>query len=194
MKLDHSLVALVVAVSIVPSLSMAVSNTQVVTDVRAFQSVIWKRLEGANWVLDGKRDAPRIVYVITDPNCVWCHRFWEVSRPWVESGQVQVRHILVGIIKHNSAGKAAAILSAPDKAAALTLHELNVTRGGIAEAPVVSESARNALAQNLRLMRDFGFSGTPAIIYADSRGNMAVMSGFPGERMEVVMGSPSPKK
>lgn len=162
--------------------------------MEAVQSAIWKRLGAASWVRDGKQDAPRIVYVITDPNCVWCHRFWEASRPWVDAGKVQVRHLLVGIIKPNSAGKAAAILSASDRTAALTLHELSATRGGIAEAPSVSEFARTLLADNFRLMKEFGFSGTPTIIYMDSRDKLAAVAGFPGERMEVVMGGSAPKK
>lgn len=191
MKLNHSIFALLLTLSIAPSLAVAASKAEVSSDVHAFQNDIWKRLNVASWVRDGKMDAPRIVYVITDPNCVWCHRFWEASRPWVDAGKVQVRHILVGIIKPSSAGKAAAILAAPDKSAALTLHELNVTRGGIAAASVVSELARNALADNLQLMKDFGFSGTPAIVYTNSKGNVAAMAGFPGDRMEVVMGSPA---
>lgn len=194
MKFNSTILALSIAVFVTPKLSLAASNQQASPSMEAAQSAIWKRLGAASWVRDGKKDAPRIVYVITDPNCVWCHRFWEASRPWVDAGKVQVRHLLVGFIKPNSAGKAAAILSASDRTAALTLHELSATRGGIAEAPSVSEVARTVLADNFHLMREFGFSGTPAIIYKDSRDKLAAVAGFPGERMEVVMGSTAPRR
>lgn len=39
----------------------------------------WARLEQSHWVSDGDKNAPRVVYVFTDPNCPFCHRFWEVS-------------------------------------------------------------------------------------------------------------------
>ena len=72
----------------------------------------WPKLEKSNWVADGDDDAKRVIYVFSDPNCPYCHKFYEVARPWVESGKVQLRHIPVGIIKPSSPGKAAAILGA----------------------------------------------------------------------------------
>src|SRR3546814_5178612 len=60
---------------------------------------------------------------ICDANCPYCNAFWEAARPWVDSGKVQLRHILVGIIKDDSPAKAAAILGAPDRSAALLTNE-----------------------------------------------------------------------
>ncbi len=31
--------------------------------------------------------------------------FWEQARPWVKAGKVQLRHIMVGIIREDSAAK-----------------------------------------------------------------------------------------
>lgn len=75
---------------------------------------VWAQLESATWVLDGKADAPRIVYTFSDANCPYCNHFWEAARPWVNSGKVQLRHLLVGIIREDSPAKAAAILGASD--------------------------------------------------------------------------------
>jgi thiol:disulfide interchange protein DsbG len=40
--------------------------------------------------------------------------FWEQARPWVKAGKVQLRHIMVGIIREDSPGKSAALLAAKD--------------------------------------------------------------------------------
>src|SRR5690606_16165625 len=91
----------------------------------------WALLESATWVRDGAADAPRIIYTFTDANCPYCHMFWEAARPWVDSGKVQLRHLMVGVIKEDSPTKAAAILSASDPSAALKENELKFDRGGI---------------------------------------------------------------
>lgn len=65
---------------------------------------IWAKMEKTAWIADGKADAPRKVYLFSDPNCPYCNMFWEQARPWVESGKVQLRHIMVGIIREDSPG------------------------------------------------------------------------------------------
>lgn len=65
---------------------------------------IWKSLEQSAWIQDGK-DAPKTIYVFTDVNCPYCHAFWQKARPWVDSGKVQLRHIMVGVIRENSKHK-----------------------------------------------------------------------------------------
>ena len=73
---------------------------------------IWAKMEKSAWIADGRDDAPRKVYLFSDPNCPYCNMFWEQARPWVESGKVQLRHIMVGIIREDSPGKSAALLAA----------------------------------------------------------------------------------
>ena len=59
---------------------------------------IWKQLEGSTWIADGAKNAPRVIYTFTDPNCPYCNKFWNDARPWVRAGKVQVRHIMVAIL------------------------------------------------------------------------------------------------
>ena len=92
---------------------------------------MWTKLEASAWVRDGKADAPRVVYTFSDANCPYCHKFWEAARPWVDAGKVQLRHIMVGVIREDSPAKAAAILSARDPSAALLENEHQFDRGGI---------------------------------------------------------------
>ncbi|WP_444677058.1 thiol:disulfide interchange protein DsbG [Halomonas sp. E19] len=83
---------------------------------------LWQDLEQSHWIQDGDPAAPRVLYTFTDPNCPYCVRFWEMARPWVEAGEVQLRHVMVGILQPNSPAKAAALLGADDPAAALHNH------------------------------------------------------------------------
>ncbi|RCW68672.1 thiol:disulfide interchange protein DsbG [Pseudorhodoferax soli] len=155
----------------------------------AAQDTTWKKLEAASWIRDGQASAPQIVYVITDPNCIWCHRFWEAARPWVAAGKVQVRHLLVGIIRPDSPRKAATILNSKDPAAAIEQNEKAFGNGGIFPSGAVNESAKRKLDGNLQLMRELDFRGTPAIIFKNRAGVVEKIAGFPrSERMEAVMG------
>ena len=60
---------------------------------------LWDDLESARWIADGKPEAPRIAYVFTDPNCPYCNQLWRETRPLVQAGQLQLRHILVGMLR-----------------------------------------------------------------------------------------------
>ena len=138
----------------------------------------WAALESSAWVADGKADAPRIVYTFSDANCPYCHRFWEAARPWVNDGKVQLRHIMVGVIREDSPGKAAAILSAKVPSAALLENETGFAAGGIQPVEVSAEMA-GKLEANQRLMVELGFQGTPAILYKDNAGTLQRLSGMP---------------
>lgn len=148
----------------------------------------WHQLESTKWIRDGKADAPRVIYTISDPNCPWCHKFWEAARPYVESGKVQLRHIMVGIIKADSAAKAAAILEASSPSDMLEQNERGYSKGGVAAAKAVSADSKKTLAANLQLMEQLGFTGTPAIIFKRPDGTLGRINGFPQGRLPEVMG------
>ena len=143
----------------------------------------WKQLEGATWIADGASNAPRVVYTFTDPNCPYCNTFWNDARPWVQAGKVQLRHILVAILTPTSAGKAAALLSAPDAQAALTLHEQQQRSGGIKPLAQIPGKTGAQLAANAGLMQQLGFAATPAILYRDAAGLLQSMKGAPSAQM-----------
>lgn len=148
------------------------------------------KLDASTWVLDGKADAPRIVYTFSDPNCPYCHKFWEAARPWVNAGKVQLRHVVVGIIKADSSTKAAAILGARDKTAALLQNERQFANDGIKPADSVSAEIRSKLDANQMLMGELGFRGTPGIVFRDEKGMAQHLGGMPqGDTMKMVMGS-----
>ena len=148
----------------------------------------WAQLESATWVLDGKADAPRVIYTFTDANCPYCHLFWESARPWVDAGKVQLRHLLVGIIKEDSPAKAAAILGASDRSAALRENEVKYDQGGITPAKNVPDDVRRTLEDNQLLMLSMGFRGTPGIIVRNDEGLIQKYNGMPqkGALIEVL--------
>lgn len=139
----------------------------------------WSSLAASKWVADGKSNAPQIVYVFTDPSCPYCHRFWEAVRPWVDAGKVQLRHIIVGIIREDSPTKAAAIFGAENPAAALLENERKHESGGVKPAKTVSASVKNSLDHNQKLMLANGFRGTPGIIVRDRDGLIKKYNGQP---------------
>lgn len=154
---------------------------------------IWPRVEQSDWVADGSDQAERVIYMFTDPNCPYCHQFWQAARPWVEAGRVQIRHVLVGILKPSSEGKAAAILAADDPSAALARGERNYDSGGVTPLEDIPDEQAAQVNANNQMMQSFGLFATPAIVYKDSDGEAVVKQGLPqGAELKRIMGSPKP--
>ena len=123
------------------------------------------------------------------PVCPFCNRFWEVARPWVDSGKVQLRHVIVGVIRPDSANKAASIFAAASPSEALARNELRYEAGGIAAAATVPADVRAKLDANEKLMTALGFQGTPGILFRDDKGIVQRRSGLPIEQdLTVVLG------
>lgn len=67
-------------------------------------------------------------------------------------GKVQIRRIMVGVLKVDSPQKAAAILGASDPSAALFKNEKMQSPGGVASAKIVPVNLRKTLIEHLALM------------------------------------------
>lgn len=144
---------------------------------------IWKQLEKSAWIADGSKNAQRVIYTFTDPNCPYCNKFWNDARPWVKAGKVQLRHVIVAILTDTSAGKAAALLSAKDPQVALTQHEQQHASGGVKPLGQISATVRAQLDANQKLMQQLGASATPTIFYKDVSGNLQKIQGAPSAEM-----------
>ncbi|AAZ98740.1 thiol:disulfide interchange protein DsbG [Thiobacillus denitrificans ATCC 25259] len=140
---------------------------------------VWQQLGQSTWVGDGKPTAPRVVYAFTDPNCPYCNKFWNDARPWVKSGKVQLRHVMVAILGPTSPGKAAAILAAKDPEAALTRHEQAHATGGVKPLGRIPQKTAAQLEANQKLMQQLGSSATPTIFYKDASGKVRKIQGAP---------------
>ena len=155
----------------------------------------WADLERTHWIGDGRPDAARIAYVFTDPNCPYCNQLWRDARPLVQAGQLQLRHILVGMLRPSSEGKAAAILAskAPEQALAshamayADAHGKNPDALGIEPLQRIPLSARDALANNAALMSSAGLGATPATIWKNAQGLVQIRTGMPPGLLDELM-------
>lgn len=151
---------------------------------------MWQRMEKASWILDGKKDAPVIVYVFADPFCPYCKQFWQQARPWVDSGKVQLRTLLVGVIKPESPATAAAILASKDPAK--TWHDYEASGGKLTlKMPETPPSEQmKVLNINQKLMDDLGANVTPAIYYMSKDNTLQQAVGLPDkEKLDIIMGN-----
>jgi thiol:disulfide interchange protein DsbG len=150
---------------------------------------MWAKMANSTWIADGKADAPRIVYVFTDPNCPYCTMFWQQARPWVESGKVQLRHVMVGIIKPDSLAKAATLLADADPAKALHDHELAGKSSPLKATSRIPEAIQQKLDANMTLADQMGVNATPSIFYLNDKGRMEQVQGAPRpEQLEQILG------
>lgn len=140
---------------------------------------IWAKMEKTAWIADGKPDAPRTVYLFSDPNCPYCNMFWEQARPWVKAGKVQLRHIMVGIIREDSPGKSAALLAAKDPQKALEEHEAAGKGSKLQALAKIPADIEAKLDANMKLMDELELSATPAIFYLDDKGGLQQQQGAP---------------
>lgn len=141
------------------------------------------KLEKSHWIGDGSDKAPRVIYVFSDTNCPYCTRFWEQARPWVKSGAVQLRHIMVGVIRPDSAAKAATLFMSENPEKALHDHEASGDASTLTALRNIPEETQKALADNLELMHSMGIAATPAIYFTDQEGRLVRQLGTPRTEM-----------
>ena len=151
---------------------------------------VWAKMEASHWIADGKADAPRVVYLFSDPNCPYCNMFWEQARPWVDAGKVQLRHIMVGIIREDSPGKSAALLAAKDPAKALHDHEKAGKTSKLKALGKIPADVQAQLNANMQLMEELELSATPAIFYMDDKGELQQQQGAPSpDKLVKILGA-----
>ncbi|RDX37011.1 thiol:disulfide interchange protein DsbG [Kangiella sp. HD9-110m-PIT-SAG07] len=158
------------------------------------QEQVWKELEKSAWVADGSDDAPVVIYTFTDPNCPYCHKFREAADPWIKAGKVQLRHVLVAILRKSSMDKAASILGNNDPEAMMMKHHEQFSQGGVKINQKAVEQGQVRIQLNTNMMQRFGFGATPTSFYKDEEGKIKSVQGMPqGDMLETMMGSPKPE-
>lgn len=133
-------------------------------------------------VSEGAEGAPEI-YVFADPNCIFCHKFWQQTRGWVAAGKVQLHWIMVGFLKPSSAGYSAAIINAEDRAGALGAFKESFGQSGkangIAELDPIPADLKAALEKHSQWMAELDFSGTPGLLFRGADGQWHGQTGVP---------------
>lgn len=152
---------------------------------------MWQRMEKANWLRDGKKDAPVVIYVFADPFCPYCKQFWQQARPWVESGKVQLRTLLVGVIKPESPATAAAILASNDPAKTWHDYEASGGKMTLSVPKAISPDHMKSLNMNQKIMDDLGANVTPAIYYMSKDNVLQQVVGLPEKaQLDAMMAQP----
>ena len=165
---------------------------------------LWKQIESSHWIADGEPKAPRTVYVFTDPNCPYCNKFWTDARPWVESGKVVLRHVMVGILTPTSSAKAGALLAAKNPSAALAAYERShsaentktlasgrprpLDDDGLKPLASIPAAIQAQLDANEKLMSALGLQATPAIVWRDQAGRVQMRTGAPEGALGEIFG------
>jgi thiol:disulfide interchange protein DsbG len=137
-----------------------------------------------------------ILYVFFDANCWYCHLTWKALQYYERAG-LQVRWVPVAYQKESSTGRAAAIMQASDRAAALRENETGYRAatydGAIAPAPAPKALAAQFDA-NTKLMQRFGAPGTPLLVWKDAKGAVRTKVGMPRlSQLPAITGLPPQK-
>lgn len=131
-----------------------------------------------HWIAEGH--GSRVVYVIFDPNCPYCHVVYQESQQHLKN--FQFRWIPVGILTQTSVGKAAALLAAKSPVDALRDNENHFVfargkLGGITPAQHVSDATQKELSDNLALLTSTGVAVVPKMLFRSRDGKVRVIEG-----------------
>ncbi|ODN68004.1 thiol:disulfide interchange protein DsbG [Methylophaga muralis] len=140
---------------------------------------VWQQLESAKWVLDGDKNAKQIIYTFTDPFCPYCQRLREMAEPYIAKGEVQFRHIIVGILQEDSLQKAASILAADSPEEALQQHIQQSDSAGSSLNEEALTKGTVLVDENNLLMEQLGLMATPTSVYKDAKGHVRLVEGMP---------------
>ena len=152
---------------------------------------MWDALGSHRWIAVGEKEAPHIVYVFADPYCPYCTAFWEQAQPWITSGKVQLRVLLVGMLRPDSGQKAAGILMSENPSKTLADYENSKGKWVLSSPEKISPAIEEALKNNLSLMDELGGNVTPAIYYLNADGRLQQHQGKPDEAtLNTIMGEP----
>ncbi|MBP0623340.1 thiol:disulfide interchange protein DsbG [Cupriavidus consociatus] len=145
-------------------------------------SSTFAEVEKSSYVVEGTVKAPkRILYVFTDAECPYCHLAWKALQPYEAAG-LQVRWVLVAVIKPSSLPKAIEILAADDRTG--TFRALEQSQGKPwRPSHGIDDRTRQSIVANLQrnqaLMERLQFGGTPGFVWKDEKGEIRRQPGLP---------------
>jgi thiol:disulfide interchange protein DsbG len=175
----------------------ALAATAAVAQPARDLTALFATLEKADAVVEGPKDAKRVLYVFWDANCYYCNLTWKALQHYERAG-LQVRWVPVAYQKDNSPALAAAVMGAKDRVAALRENETRYRAksydGGIKAAAKVPADLAIELEENMTLMGRFGMSGTPALVWKDAKGRVQTHLGLPPmSKLPAITGLPEQK-
>lgn len=143
---------------------------------------VWNALGKADWIARGPRHPRAIVYAFVDPNCPYCHVFWQEAHALYAQG-LEVRYLLVAVIRPSSVNKAAWIYAGKNLLSRLRVQEHDYGRPNAPRIAHPSAAELAVLRRNTRAMLALGLTGTPGFVYRlRGSGSVRFLDGLPAPR------------
>ncbi len=145
---------------------------QVQQGLKLSPTALWKYAASAPARSFTLGTAGPLLTAFVDPNCPFCHQLYENLQPGVASGRIRVRYVLVGIIRPNSAARAASLLAAGNITRAVARNESSFDVANeqgaypIAPASTYMKYLPTITANNDALERADA-NATPTLVYCD---------------------------
>lgn len=158
-------------------------------------TALWARFQKSAYVIEGPKHSAHSIYVVMDPNCIFCHMFWLALQPYVKAG-LQVRWVPVGFLKPTSPNKAAEILIKGTSALVKDEKKFDdrSENGGI-NGMSPTPKVKAELASNFALMQAAEVTGTPGVFYKNSKGVIVRHVGMPPvSDLPAITGLPAQKE
>lgn len=155
-------------------------------------NVAFSYIGSTAWIQQGSNTAPHQMYVIFDPNCIFCHRLYEALQPFIQKGQLAVRWLPVAFLKASSTGKAYALLSSPKPLDMLEQNEKNFNEatedGGIPPLNTPSAAVQQQLQNNMAFLTEAQITAAPALLYKTNNGSAKLDMGMidPGKLKDLI--------
>lgn len=111
-------------------------------------------------VLVGSAKAKAEMVVLFDVNCGFCKVMHKLLAPAISAGELKVRYVPVAILGADSDTKGAGLLASKNAAASLDA----ATEGNADKSS--DPALLNKVRANTELMKRYGFSGTPVVLYS----------------------------
>ena len=125
----------------------------------------------------GPDSAPRL-YMMIDPQCIYSMRAFQMLRPYVEAGRLQVSVIPLSVLDYEDRGQSTR------SALALLSNEpgqiVNAWQSG-SENNAPNADAQNLLGENMAIAEAIGLKGTPTFVWRKPNGTEGRLDGLPGD-------------
>lgn len=166
----------------------------------------YKNLNTVSYITQGSDKAEHKAYVMIDPNCIFCHQLFLDMAPYIKENKLQIRWVPVGIMRPDSLGKAAHLLSTKTNEQAVKLlkedeakFNTKTKEGGLSvldqtsSDPVIANAFKK-VSKNNAYFGSHGFQGTPVIVFVGKKGKPDLFSGYPrGPQLKELMDKMSNK-
>ena len=141
--------------------------------------------------LIGNPKAPKTVWMVADPNCVFCHLTYEHLLPYIQKGALRIKLVPVGFLKPSSLPKAATIIAAKNPAKAWAYDEAHyimppAEEGGIVPLAHIPASDLRTIKANNLWMNHHGIGGTPYLMFQGPQHHWHVSPGMPRDTRSFV--------